>query len=488
MTSTQQQHQFVLTADQKKRIADLEREIEAKRVYDEKHRERKEKSSNRTGIPINMVDLDVIKIGTALGLIKKRTVLEGLEKEESGGNSLLDMFLGNEQAPVTYDLSKVPDYYMTIEGSISETEKIELTKEFVKSECRKCSDTIGAMIQYEMNNITNVIAITLENRSVDAYVFACNENMELVLECLEDEDDEEIWIQLRTLRNALLGYVSVCEYKTKLVEQIKILIGYGKSIAAIAKHLSWTDHLLSMFPGIESAPDGTDADRYRLNREIEIRYRTKNPELKPFNYSDILRHCCIPSMAIVPIKHLISTGLIGPYRHNSICYLDLGDDTYYILKDVVGGGIRLWVLDSNLDMFRHRFIQSLRTYTMKLFKTIYSTVYDMKTMEYIPSFWKSTTTSDTDVNIHSVFRNLLDSLEWLNNDSSVGLYIRELIKTRSTIIHTQLDTFNSFKSPPVAMSNSLSNSLSNSSSPQQLLLFQNIDDKEFRSKWPSLSN
>ena len=151
-----------LTKEQKERIKKLEEEIVQKKEYEKKNRVRKEESSKRTGIPFSMIDMDVVKIGTLLGIIKSKNVLEGERENQQGQKktlTLLDIFLGDNDVGCN-DI--FPPYFQNAPRFIQENEKIEYHKKLVHKVCNDFSNFLTNMIETEMKVIGANISITLE--------------------------------------------------------------------------------------------------------------------------------------------------------------------------------------------------------------------------------------------------------------------------------------------------------------------------------------
>lgn len=429
----------LLTKEQIDKLKKLDLELERKRKYDEKNHIRKYNESYRTGIPFDLVDIDVVKIGLFVGLLKSKDVFEGRKKSDDF--SLLDIIMPTTKIK-KYDFSLVPDYFDTYTDKVTEDDKISFHQLFVKNKCKKFTDYISSSIDKEIIILSTVIAVDNydKNRGMESFVELCNENSIIVLDSLKDEDDDELWLQLSLLRNCTLGFISICEYKKYLKDQIDTLISYKKSYRKIFNHLSSIDSHLSLF-GKFWIKSFTDLDNDRLLRELIIKSHVKDPSLQPFLFDTLYSFCCSPSLMKSNIEDVISNGIIGPYRNNCIGYLDYPCENYYALKDIIGGGIRLWVVDYNLLAICKKLCSSLILYCVDSFRIIYKARYGHNEYRSNPPY-------DCDA-----LNNLARSIKWLNNSFLSIEFIKNVIKSNSSIIPTELDYFNTLTHDDVKYDN-----------------------------------
>lgn len=429
-----------LTAEQKEKLHKLDEEMKRKKEHDEKSRTRREASSKATGIPVDIVDMDVIKVGTLLGLIKKKSILEGKEPDTTG--SLLKMFLGGEDE-FKIDRSKIPQNFRNAPIIATEADKISYHQQYVQQQCQHLSVITMSLIKQEMSNINSHISVNLESNTIDNFKTVCVETIDVLLEELcEEDDDDELWSTLSIVRNALLGVVDICEYKKLLNEHIVMLRKAGKAHARILGHLSINDVRLSLYRGCLTQTKGplTPEDSIRLSREIELRCYMKPPELKPFNFDDIVRHCCIPSLVCVPVDEVVEKGLIGPYRNNSIGYLNLGRNkntpwSFYNLKSINPDGVRLWVLDHTLWVFTDNMISTMTAYMVKIFRTFYHEYYGTNTFK--PGFWLASHNKHYDA-----FMNMMNNISFISNHVMFHKFLMMVLLQRSPLIPTDYDFFN----------------------------------------------
>ena len=429
-----------LTAEQKEKLRKLDEEIKRKKEHDEKSRTRREASSKATGIPLDIVDMDVIKIGTLLGLIKKKSILEGKEPDTTG--SLLNILLGGEGGKI--DFSKIPRNFRNAPSIATETDKIRYHQQYVQRQCQHLSTITNSLIKQEMTNINSHIAVNLESNTIDNLKTSCVDTLDVLLEelCEGGEDDDELWSTISAVRNALLGPMDICAYKKLLNEHIVMLRRAGKAHARILGHLSVNDVRLSLYKGCLTQTKGplTPEDSMRLAREIELRCYMKPPELKPFNFDDIVRHCCIPSLVCVPVAEVIEKGLVGPYRNNSIGYLNIdgGHTTpwsFYNLKSINPDGARLWVLDNTLWVLTDNMISTMTAYMIRIFRTFYFEYYG--TNAFRPGFWALSRNKHYDA-----FINMMNNFSFISNHAALHKFLMTVLIHGSPLIPTDYVFFN----------------------------------------------
>jgi hypothetical protein len=406
----------ILTSAQLERLEKLDAEIAGKKAYEEKHRARKLASSKKTGIPYDLVDSDVVKIGTLLGLIKS--------SDSQSHFSLLDAFMGGDVQK--YDYSKIPPYFSIVENCSSEQEKMDQQRQYVANECASFYQYITQELTRQLVLIERVVSIALINITIEDYITTINDNLIAVLDALRDEDDDELWHQLRVLRNALFLVTPICDYKKLVAHHITTLTSYRKSQSQIARNLSYIDANLSLYPGFPKiAIQPIDIDR--IDASLNVRNHTKNPELKPFDMSEILLECCTPILLFVDAKIVIESGIIGPYRNNAICFIN---SSFYVMKCITGG-IRMWILDENLTTFSEQLRSHCLSYCIKLFRAYYLAHHGSNAFQ--------------DDRIDGrVFETLLKSISWLKSPTLVRAYICDIVRTKSPHTPTEIDVFNEF--------------------------------------------
>jgi len=441
---------LTLTKDQIEKLQKLDVEMKERLAKEKIAQTKREQTSNSTGIPVDIAGLDVIKIGTMFGLIKKKDAFEGNEKSST---SLLKILFGNNE--------KIPPcplgYYKSL-ITVKESEKIEYHQYFVQKESKFFIEMVEAFIVEELEKISKLIKINLSSYTLENFKTTCLETLEVLIdELTENYDDVELWTCISTVRNSLLGTLNICEYKKLVIDNIISIIYripkhcYSKLI----NHLTIIDKRLSLFnKALTELTESTtqfltqneEIEKHRLIRELNVRCYTKPPELTPFVFKDITKHICIPSLMYLPIEIIINNCLVGPYRNNSIGFLvdstkndEFGD--FYILTTINSDGGRLWSVDQSLERFTNEIIIILSAYIVNIFKTLYkecfgnNLFYDNKTLKLVKN-----------CNHYTIFHMLLRNLLFISDGVAFHKLLTLVLKSKSPLFPTEYDFFNFIKS------------------------------------------
>lgn len=390
----------LLTKEQQEKLAKLEAELAAKRKYEETSRERRLAASKRTGIPYDIVDIDVVRLGTMLGLIQNLEKRESNEKDPDDV-SILDLLLGlggPQQSSYSYD--KIPPYFMLSPKRIREDDRAEQHREFVKNKCSKYCNFVSEFLEREHEQVERVISLSLEQLTPELFVTAVKENMDIILEMLEEDGDENLQEQLKILRNSLLSFVPICEYKKIVVEQVRR-----------CKKLSYIDAVLILFPGFETLQQ---QNTIGILRSLVVRSYTKDPKLAPLNMAEIGKECCTPAIMFVHLTEVLRHTIIGPYANNPIGFLT---NNFYILK-CISGNVRMWIRDDGLKTFSQRLRKIMLNYVTKTLNTVRSV------------------SKNSDIESR-----LVDTLNALKNPGVFRKIICSIVSSYSPIIPTEADVF-----------------------------------------------
>lgn len=413
---------FELTSQQKNKIKLLEKELEDKKIHEEKNRKRKEITSQNTGIPYDIVDMDVIKIATILGIIKSKSILEGKTPDISP--SLISMMF--EKPPDTGQNPPIPIYYQCSLNTVSEKVKLEYISKHIQDKHSRFKKLCKAHMHHHLEKIKETTIIDIKDLTIASYIDACKTTMNTMIEFLEDDDDPDELIHIiSVIRNSLIGPISIQQYIELIKQQILAL----KRLKLPIKHLSWLDSFTTMYPGFfHQKPDMTS-----IHQELEFRHHQLYPVLRPFDMHIVVKHCFIPTIACVDIKQFLSKCFVGSYHNNPIIYLPgCGHWAFYILKEI-RNEIRLWVVDHSLIKTADELSISLMSYMVQLFKTLYKAIFGDNI--YRSGFLDK-------YPIKPILKILIRNILEVSNKSNFRQYLSELIITKSTIIATENDLFN----------------------------------------------
>jgi hypothetical protein len=189
-----------LSEEQKTKLEKLEREMSEKK-------KKQEQTASSTGIPVDIVGLDVVKFGIMLGLIKNKELFENNIKTKS----LLQMLMGEDT-----DLPKAtcpPGYYKSL-STITEKEKIEYQQNYVHVQSKFFVEFREQVVKIELENINKHVDIKFHNETTENFKTQCLELLDVFIEDLtETPEDENIWKTITIITNSLLGVLTIGEYK-----------------------------------------------------------------------------------------------------------------------------------------------------------------------------------------------------------------------------------------------------------------------------------
>lgn len=426
---------FELSDQQKIKIKSLEKELEDKKTNEEKNKERKEATSLDTGIPYSLVDMDVIKIATMVGMIKSKSVLEGKKKDTS--MSLIDMlfcFGGNTQQST----SSIPFYYKPASKVVSDQVKMDYHSQYIQTECSKFTKLYVSHIQHHLAKIRKTTIMDIDKLTISSYIETCKSTMNMMMEFLEDETDkkeiDDLVCIISTIRNSLFGPMTIQDYIELVKTQVVSFKKFKVSKKIITKYLSWLDSMFTMYPGFHHhAP--TEIDIKCIHQELEFRCHQNDPILKPFNMYHITRECCTPSLTCIDIEHMLTKCFIGPYHNNPVVYLPLDGSqwAFYVLKEIKNK-TRLWVIDHSLVRTSDEVGTVLMAYMTQMFKTLHKAAFGDN--NYRPGFLQKSA-------IGPLFKMLIKNMLVVNNKARFREFMAHLIINKSTIIATDNDLFNS---------------------------------------------
>lgn len=409
----------ILTPDQLDKLDKLEKELALKKKRDEETKERRLADSKRTGIPYDIIDIDVVKLGSMLGLFKNKTSRESNQIDENF--SMIDLLLGGlgTNNKPTYDYSKIPSYFTCANDKIQEDGKLAYQSDYVTMQCSNYSKFISGFLKHLYDEVECVISLSIQHLSVDSFIEVIKETSDVVLDMiLETDDSSELsdqYNQLKVLRNSLISVIPICEYKELLTKQVVKLI-QNKKCENISNCLSYIDATLSLYPIFETIDP---YDIISIRRSLIVRTYNKDPKLVPLNITVIAKECCTPSIMYVHLAEILNQSVIGPYFNNPIGFLKSAA-SYYVLKHISEDGIRLWIHDDGLYVFSNM----LRTIMIS---------YVTKTLKIIRKYVRKKT--------HPIILQLEDTLSALNKPDLFRKMICSIVATGSPIIPSDADVF-----------------------------------------------
>lgn len=410
-----------LTKEQRDKISKLEKELASKKRYEIDNADRLLRSAEKYGIPRNLIDLDVIRYGILFGLIKST------KGGDDNNVSLLDMFKDNSKQ---YDYDIVPKHFRRFDKIVTEQDRLTYQMHVIKGECTRYLEFVDDSLRNDIEKCKEFTDINVYPLEVTTLTEVYSGYIDSIKDELTDGvGDDDLWNQYYVLRECLVGLLSICDYRSRIFDEINYINNLSGAVDRLSPIESW----IHLFPSGFECKQIERRDLERLRRGMVIKYYDNDRTQKKFNMTEIYSECCTPYLMFFHAKEIVKTCVISPYLNSSIAYLKYDDASYYLLKDIVGGGIRLWVLDPQLVYFTSELQQYLDAYCSKLFATIYVAIYgDRKFNERFLEI-------DTLVN-------LLDSLNWIRDFKSINRYVMKTVSEISPLIPTELDFFNSIAS------------------------------------------
>lgn len=445
-----------LSEAQKIKLKKLDQEISEKK-------KKQEQTASSTGIPVDIVGLDVVKIGIMLGLIKNKELFENNIKTKG----LLQMLMGEDS-----EVPKAtcpPGYYKAL-VTISEKQKIEYQQHHVHVQSKFFVEFREQVVKKELENINKYVDIKFHNETVENFKTECLELLEVFIEDLvETPDDDDIWKTITVITNSLLGVLTIGEYKKLVTSNIqKIHTNLSGCELKIMTNLSTIDRLLSLFNGVlrkcrDYQRQTTQEIQQRLCNELEIRNFTKNPNLQPFVFNDIVKEVCVPSVMYLPVEWIFQKCMLGPYKNNPLGFLHTtpGQGDFYILTSINPDGGRTWAVDQSLQNFIKNIAITTVDYIIKIFRTLYFECFQTNDIVVKHSGPLDTNKKKKKSPIiaspikirltknclqEQVFKMLLRNLHFCSDFQNFRQMLVAIIKQSSPIIPTENDFFNYIKS------------------------------------------
>ncbi len=464
-----------LSKEQESKLEKLDLELKEKRQHDERVKDSNMNSSRSTGIPINIVGMDVFKIGLMLGIIKSKEDFAAYKKSE-GLLSLFQFDRDDETESRRRLYDDVPKHYSTVEFKVTEREKIDYHANLVRKVCDEFQTDIVKKIQRETAIVSNHLAISIKTCTIDCFVDACATNVGVLIDILKDDllsrdetasdDIASTCVQINALLRSMIGFVDIRRYRNFLV-QLRNVVDYESVISKTALN----DGLLFKHFATFNSDDARDLER--LETYLTIKRFMRDPKLTPFCVKTVIDACCSPTLMFLDVRRVIEKELIGPFNNNPIGYLDVSASSFFIMTDITSANVRLWVLDHGLSEVTRLLIASVRLYAVDLFRAILVRLYG--TSMYVSDCWTA----------HRTIGTLLRNISILNDAMAMNDYLKNLLIRQSVIIPTELDVFNDTTTLPTVMirPSPRDDAITMVKSEQ---LFDSKVCAQFRTVWPSI--
>ena len=158
----------------------------------------------------------------------------------------------------------------------------------------------------------------------------------------------------------------------------------------------------------------------------------------PFIFNDFIKQFFNYGSVVRPVKTCIETFLINKYGFYNVVYVPLkqstDDDPYsFYTLESVSKDKRYWKMDCRLAELSDGIINSISTYLISLFRSIYVSIFNDN--DYRDDYNKKTVLTDND------FKQLLENIFILKNNKFYN-FIRNMIKDKAVYTPTENDKFN----------------------------------------------
>lgn len=412
---------FVLTEEQKEKLQKLEKEMAAKTEYEKQNKERKEKLSQDTNIPVDLVDSECVKIGLLLGLLKR--------KSTTNKTSLLDIIF-----PKPKELSH-PQLPWKPFQRIKEVERNRLLQNFYLSQQTQFNKWSAGLIRISLTKLNEITEIEVKNYKIEEVVSLTKELLLAIFDdIVETKDDGQIEDLFKIL-NTLFGLLNISEYQNLLSSISTKLSSLNMTPT---KYMSSIDLRLVIYPTIKTN-EVIDTECSTLFQREIILQTLKYDKLEPFTFSQLVKKCCVPALMLLPVTKVLEFTIVNPFKNSSIIFLDPlnnseKDWSFYLLKEITKDNFRLWVLDCDLAVLTKKLHQEVCVYLIDLFKTIYFSVF--RTGVMIKNFYECNGYS-------SIFKNILNNLSFITKVKHLQSFIKQVVKMKSFGEPTEYDYFDS---------------------------------------------
>jgi hypothetical protein len=391
-----------LTAEQTRKLDALAEDMRRKAEARARNSERNERSARETGIPLSVIDLDVVQFAMIAGFVGDRDNLEcsPARRRSSPPSMLRAMLLGDGAANGEQhragkpNYERVPSYYVIADDAhrADETARTAALHAHVGERCAEFSRAMRVAILRETDELArnDVILERADLIDIDAFRATCERTLDFyvdeMMDAVDDADRVSIAHQLRAVKTALVAFLPIHEYAT-IARSLHRRLSRDDDVTPngpqrplgsinIAKlALTTIDRWLLRREDDddddykEEGDDGgalDDVERLRLST-IVAQY-TRDPQLVPFSMRRLIRRCCTPLIFFVHAREIIDRAIVGPYRHDPVGFLY--DANYYVLNDVVDS-VRLWTLDADATSLTEHLRDGLYHYYRRAFRAAF---------------------------------------------------------------------------------------------------------------------
>ncbi len=417
--------------EQKTKLKKLEHEMNTKdrmKLYNKK-------TSEDTGLPENVVSMDVIRVAMFLGMIKNKN-------KPNQKSTLLDLLLGKNSPKITYtkhevDLKLIPFGYAPSSVIMPQDEKLDLLKAQLESEIKYMTSRINSVLRSYIKQIQTQVAFDSTKVDPDTFldegITFLNEAVEVICDPDETADEKQELIKnLSFVRSFLMAVMPIPKYKTLLSNHLRMLHDLNKPVMPTL--CSWDTRLI-LYPGFQyKIPTVEEAQRVFFN--LQLQAYLEDLQYQPFDFNLVRDKVCSEALLVCNVTDVLKFTLLK-LQNNNIGYLDHKSDpdgppkwSFYLLKELQGE-VRLWACDLYLYSLTTNLRKVLNQYLADSFRIIYYHQYGHNI--YMPDFVKGY--------CRDIYVNLLNNLLFVNGPG-FDAYLKSQVQKSALIIPTEYDFFN----------------------------------------------
>lgn len=398
--------------------------LELTKIEEEKNKEYKNniKVSKETGIPLDIVSLDVTKIGIDLGIINKNS---------NTTNIFSELLFDNDN--INIDFSKIPKNYINYYKYNKEKNRNLIISNNISEQSVIFISLLKKILIREIDKINKVSSFNISKIDINSFKETCLETINVLFDDIEDDIMNIINFKETN------EFFKTLEILYVLIQSVFIAISFNEYNILLTKYYTLSNMIklnnLDFF--ILNGYISKDFNNQKIIENMVIYNYNKCPKLKPFCLKNTIEDTCTPYILFIDIKTYLKNILTNPYCTSSIVYIKpislIKTDYYwsfYILRNINSDNTRIWILDLRLKKTFNMINKYLTNYMIKILKKIYYK--NFNTNNYINNFWESN---------HN-FKQIMINFYAISNLNILYKIFINTILNNSTIEPTELDFFN----------------------------------------------
>jgi hypothetical protein len=425
---SQQVNLVELSIEQKEKLMLLEKDMMIKK----KQKDQGKKLAEDTGIPLDVVTFDVVRLAMTLGLIKSKAIREGKLPDDKKPN-LLEMFLGKNQNQTfskhKFLLTDIPLNFSQANVFMLEEEKLFHLQEQNRKEFHEMEKIVNIYLEKNIQQIKTKIGFHPETCCLEDFRKEAMSFFNDTVDSLCEEDvtiyEKNLMIQdLNFLRKFIIGIVDIITLQQLLTFHVKMMKDLNISTKNIQKSFTFFEAVLILFPDFHlKIPRRQEIDGILFNLQINSFF--SDVSFVPFQFATIKKKLDTLLYLIVHVKDIVQFSLLKA-QNNCIGFLP--PLSFFLLKRITVEKVRLWCLDPFLFHLRQKMKTFLNKNLISLFRLIHFETFQHNVFSsHIFSFF--------------VFRRLIKNLVFINS-RKFDIFLQSLIRKYAQIVPTEHDFFN----------------------------------------------